>query len=606
MFKWGTVKQEAWHLAFSLHINRGLDNADVAKLGDIALAVWTRNQGNYAFSMYTYSNLIGAGNPNVKRKYLMEQISMTGISFNSVIKEHKRKLQVQSNSQMIISDSVIELSLFRLKTENPNVVKQIPITDIDRVWTYIHFSYSLKAEQAVGFIFAGVKYKAVVISAVYPEAKILRLVVSGSDLDFYPGFNVVQFSNNQIRTYGSYVSTEAELKEFVLAHNPQPQPECDKQYEKNSMQNRKKFMRLIQYQPWHLAFRVTITIKKTNRNVELLGDRDLSAWLGTVEGGSYALVVYTYINIQEAGNANQYQYIKHQDKHTEWHYIYFAYNRSKRLAYSTIWYKDRKQEKTFGKVNHFLAPYYKVSVGKDQFYPAYNCYLQISSCVKMLSIQHSSMAMSQITKDPNNKVKTSPNSKELNSRSQTDPVCWEGDEIIINPAVDQPKPFTDIQVDGDKLKYVREYGYGFWVRFLKRYSIDLYKGKKEPWYFYRLKNNVKQGNVEMGDRVLSIWLGQEGYICITNYIIKTFPKFNKAIPYIYYIYSSIENQGVGFLKYGEKDYKSVTLDVFNTKPTYLRLLIGGTDEIIFIKNIAQFIFFLGFKSNLQGRLQIFL
>ena len=35
-----------------------------------------------------------------------------------------------------------------------------------------------------------------------------------------------------------------------------------------------------------------------------MGDRDLSAWLGTVEGGSYALATYTYTNIQGAGNAN--------------------------------------------------------------------------------------------------------------------------------------------------------------------------------------------------------------------------------------------------------------------------------------------------------------
>ena len=40
------------------------------------------------------------------------------------------------------------------------------------------------------------------------------------------------------------------------------------------------------------------------------------------------------------------------------------------------------------------------------------------------------------------------------------------------------------------------------------------------------------------------------------------------------------------MKYGDKDYKSVTLDVFHTKPTYLRLIIGGTYEIIFINKYS--------------------
>lgn len=65
---------------------------------------------------------------------------------------------------------------------------------------------------------------------------------------------------------------------------------------------------------------------------------------------------------------------------------------------------------------------------------------------------------------------------------------------------------ADLSVTGDKLKDVREYGYGFWMRFLTRYPKPLYSGKKEPWYFVsRLTSNVKYDNVGMGDRLLAIW-----------------------------------------------------------------------------------------------------
>lgn len=64
-FKWRGTKMEQWHLGFRMHINKGQNNANVAKLGDRALALWASNSGIYAFATYTYTNLNGAGNPNV-------------------------------------------------------------------------------------------------------------------------------------------------------------------------------------------------------------------------------------------------------------------------------------------------------------------------------------------------------------------------------------------------------------------------------------------------------------------------------------------------------------------------------------------------------------
>ena len=58
---------EPWHLAFRLHINKELENKNAERLGDRTLAVWASpsNDGIYAFATYTYTNLNGAGNPNL-------------------------------------------------------------------------------------------------------------------------------------------------------------------------------------------------------------------------------------------------------------------------------------------------------------------------------------------------------------------------------------------------------------------------------------------------------------------------------------------------------------------------------------------------------------
>ena len=51
-----------------------------------------------------------------------------------------------------------------------------------------------------------------------------------------------------------------------------------------------------------------------------------------------------------------------------------------------------------------------------------------------------------------------------------------------------------------------EYGYGFWARFLTAYPERLLNGKNAAWYFMaRLTKNEKNGNTEMGDRMLAIW-----------------------------------------------------------------------------------------------------
>lgn len=77
---------------------------------------------------------------------------------------------------------------------------------------------------------------------------------------------------------------------------------------------------------------------------------------------------------------------------------------------------------------------------------------------------------------------------------------------------------ADIKVPDEALKDVNEYGYGYWSRFLTRYPEPLYEGIKEAYYFMsRLTSNDPYDNVNMGDRVLAVWLGnkENGYTFVT-------------------------------------------------------------------------------------------
>jgi hypothetical protein len=53
---------------------------------------------------------------------------------------------------------------------------------------------------------------------------------------------------------------------------------------------------------------------------------------------------------------------------------------------------------------------------------------------------------------------------------------------------------------------MKEYGYGFWMRFLTAYPVRMINGKNAPWYFVaRLTSNKNYGNIGMGDRLLAVW-----------------------------------------------------------------------------------------------------
>jgi len=89
------------------------------------------------------------------------------------------------------------------------------------------------------------------------------------------------------------------------------------------------------------------------------------------------------------------------------------------------------------------------------------------------------------------------------------------------------------------------------------------QGKNQPWYFVsRLTRNNPYADIELGDRVLGVWLGADGYYFITMDDKSKNPNVYKSVPYgdiegvwtyIYFSYGVKTNTAVGFIKYGDKD-----------------------------------------------------
>lgn len=110
----------------------------------------------------------------------------------------------------------------------------------------------------------------------------------------------------------------------------------------------------------------------TLQNAQNQGDRDLSAFVGSGEGGVYAFATYTYTNLVGAGNPNVYKLVKYGAEIQKWHFIYFGYNRNTRRAFAFVEFEGRREEADFPTTNHYLARNLYLYVAKDKFYPTYS------------------------------------------------------------------------------------------------------------------------------------------------------------------------------------------------------------------------------------------
>lgn len=70
------------------------------------------------------------------------------------------------------------------------MIQNVNFGDIEGVWTFIYYSYSVNAGRAVAFVkYGDAKVERVQIEAKNPVTDYLRLVVGGDDNKRYPPFN---------------------------------------------------------------------------------------------------------------------------------------------------------------------------------------------------------------------------------------------------------------------------------------------------------------------------------------------------------------------------------------------------------------------------------
>ncbi|CAD8193826.1 unnamed protein product [Paramecium pentaurelia] len=502
-------------------------------------------------------------------------------------------------------------------SQNPNLQKTLSYQDIEGVWTYIHFSY--KQSQAIGILRIEEETRMVVFDAIHEQPNFLRLIIGGSDLNQYPGFNG-QISSPIFKLgAGSFINTEDDFNRFVMACNHKPEPDCRdksqiiqlsqgiKKYDTSQSQfyehfnnQKQKFPTIYGIGGWYkcveidqqsenLAFRITINNQKINNNVEELGDRTLVVWLN--EKQQYTFSTYTYFNMYGSGQSNIVQFIEHKDKHTQWHYISFQYNREIRQAYGQIIFKDEKMNLKFQNINHYLVPIFRIFIGNDQFYSGFNGYIADVNYVTCQDLYNQQFNPSK-PPDLINHITLPIQVPEFNSEYQ----CQISDNTIIDSAYDDIQSIAEIEVSDNNL--IEGYGYSFWLRYLTRYPKPMYQGKTQPWYFVsRLTNNINYQDTEKGDRLLGIWQGQGFYTFFTNDYKTNNWNLNQQIEYydiegvwtfFYFSYSNTFNKAVGFIKYSDQDSQSITINAYHETIIYLKLIIGGSDLSIYPAINGQF------------------
>jgi len=55
-----------------------------------------------------------------------------------------------------------------------------------------------------------------------------------------------------------------------------------------------------------------------------------------------------------------------------WFFVYFGYSKFIKLAYAYVKWKNNEDSLNFANINHYFAPKFYITVGKDKFYPGFN------------------------------------------------------------------------------------------------------------------------------------------------------------------------------------------------------------------------------------------
>lgn len=78
--------------------------------------------------------------------------------------------------------------------------------------------------------------------------------------------------------------------------------------------------------------------------------------MGTPDGGILHFPTYSYANMNGAGNTNAFKNIAHKNKHIEWFFVYFGYDKELAAASAYVKWTNSEDSLKWDKTNHYLAP----------------------------------------------------------------------------------------------------------------------------------------------------------------------------------------------------------------------------------------------------------
>ncbi|CAD8140693.1 unnamed protein product [Paramecium octaurelia] len=490
---------------------------------------------------------------------------------------------------------------------NPNYIQNNNYPeDIEGLWTYVYYSYSDNKNRAVGFIkYGNQDFQSIKHDTTHATTKYVRFILGGNDDGRYPGFNglfaSVTFgttrgtfidSVDQVKNYLAKVGTPAselpDLFNYKIVDSIQSRAANDEPVYKVVGKDNERFpheyaisgwfkWQPTAQQPWHNLFRVQI---KTPSTDAFLGDRTLTCWVGTAEGGILHMPTYSYTNMNGGGNTNYWKNIQHKDRHTKWFWIYFGYSKPKAQAYAYVKWTDSEDSNTYDKANHYFAPEFHIYAGRDKHFPGHSGVI----AHVQFNLGKDAFRTGSDFNHPNDVFGFGKGKELVKGPAEFKPK--DADNTLLTNAASQVKPVIDQEAKSDAP--FEQYGYGFWLRFLTAHPERLMNGKNQPWYFVsRLTQFEKYDNIRLGDRTLAIWQGQGYYHFTTCSIAPQNPNLIQNIDYpadieglwtyIYYSYSADSNKAVAFIKYGDQEIKSITHKTTHEAVKYLRFILGGND-----------------------------
>jgi len=103
-----------------------------------------------------------------------------------------------------------------------------------------------------------------------------------------------------------------------------------------------------------------------------LGDRTLSSWIGTADGGIIHFPTYSYTSMNGEGHPNLVNNIPHKNRINNWFFVYFGYSKNEKKGFVGVRFTTGIETLEYNNVNHYFASTFYIYVGKDMHFPGFN------------------------------------------------------------------------------------------------------------------------------------------------------------------------------------------------------------------------------------------